>query len=216
MIEKIIITDENFRILYSLKFNLVENPNIISSLFFVGETLFYNRGCNILYFNGDDNLNQRIFSTDQPNSIITAVLADRYVLAAKLLNSKDINNVSVKNEKILILIFTNFLFILKVTTPMINPLEPILIGYLNKSNIDYNLIKEAVTNLYTNQFSQNLIDKLLKKDLKEVAWLLVNDNKSSYQNIKTKVSLLNDLLKFDSILDTLFHNKNLKNDVRIK
>ena len=97
---------------------------------------------------------------------------------------------------------------------MINPLEPILIGYLNKSNINYNLIKEAVTNLYTNQFSQNLIDKLLKKDLKEVAWLLVNDNKSSYQNIKTKVSLLNDLLKFDSILDTLFHNKNLKNDVR--
>ena len=96
---------------------------------------------------------------------------------------------------------------------MINPLEPILIGYLNRSNIDYNLIKEAVTNLYTNQFSQNLIDKLLKKDLKEVAWLIVNDNKSSYQNIKTKVYLLNDLLKFDSILDTLFHNKNLKNDV---
>lgn len=96
---------------------------------------------------------------------------------------------------------------------MINPLEPILIGYLNKSNIDYNLIKEAVTNLYTNQFSQNLIDKLLKNDLKEVAWLLVNDNKSSYQNIKTKVSLLNDLLKFDTILDTLFNNKNLKNDV---
>jgi len=99
---------------------------------------------------------------------------------------------------------------------MINPLEPILLGYLNKNNIDYNLVKEAVTNLYTNQFSQNLIDKLLKKDLKEVAWLLINDNKSSYQNIKTKVSLLNDLLKFDCILDTLFNNKNLKNDVFIK
>lgn len=95
MIEKIIVTDENFRIMYSLKFSLLENPNIISSLFFISETLFYNRGCNILYFNGEENLNQRIFSTDQPNSIITAVLADRYVLAAKLLNSKDINNVSV-------------------------------------------------------------------------------------------------------------------------
>jgi len=95
MIEKIIITDENFRILYSLKFNLLENPNIISSLFFIGQTLFYNRGYNILYFNGEENLNQRIFSTDQPNSIISAILADRYVLAAKLINSKDINNVSV-------------------------------------------------------------------------------------------------------------------------
>lgn len=96
---------------------------------------------------------------------------------------------------------------------MINPLEPVLIGYLNKTMVDFNLIKEAVTNLYTNQFSQNLIDKLLKKDLKEVAWLLVNDNKSSYQNLKTKVSLLNDLLKFENILDILFNNKNLKNDV---
>lgn len=96
---------------------------------------------------------------------------------------------------------------------MLNSLEPILIGYLDKNIVDFNLIKEAVTNLYTNQFSQNLIDKLLKKDLKEVAWLLVNDNKSSYQNLKSKVSLLNDLLKFDNILDTLFTNKNLKNDV---
>lgn len=96
---------------------------------------------------------------------------------------------------------------------MINSLEPILIGYLNKNVIDFNLIKEAVTNLYTNQFSNHLIDKLLKKDLKEVALLLVNDNKSSFQNLKTKVGLMNDLLKFDTILSTLFNNKNLKNDV---
>lgn len=115
MIEKIIITDENLRVLYSLKFNLLENPNIISSLFFIGETLFYNRGNNILYFNGEDNLNQRIFSTDQPNSIITSILADRYVLAAKLINSKDINNVSViklfyffNKINYFIIILTNF------------------------------------------------------------------------------------------------------------
>jgi hypothetical protein len=98
---------------------------------------------------------------------------------------------------------------------MINSLEPILIGYLNQNIIDFNLIKEAVTNLYTNQFSNNLVEKLIKKDLKEVALLLVNDNKSSYQNLKTKIVLLNDLLKFDMILGTLFNNKNLKNDVRI-
>jgi hypothetical protein len=97
---------------------------------------------------------------------------------------------------------------------MINSLEPILIGYLNQNIIDFNLIKEAVTNLYTNQFSNNLIEKLLKRDLKEVALLLVNDNKSSYQNLKIKIGLLNDLLKFDTILGTLFNNKNLKNDVR--
>jgi hypothetical protein len=36
-----------------------------------------------------------------------------------------------------------------------------LIGYLNQNIIDFNLIKEAVTNLYTNQFSNNLIEKLL-------------------------------------------------------
>lgn len=107
MIEKIIITDENLKILYSLKFNLLENPNIISSLFFIGDTLFYNRGNNILYFNKEENLNQRIFSTDQPNSIIAAILADRYVLAAKLINSKDINNISVNISKIFLKYFFN-------------------------------------------------------------------------------------------------------------
>ena len=105
MIEKIIITDENLRILYFLKFNLLENPNIISSLFFIGQTLFYNRGNNIFYFNGEENLNQRVFSTDQPNSIISAILCDRYILTAKLINSKDINNVSVI---ILFLIFLGY------------------------------------------------------------------------------------------------------------
>ena len=70
MIEKIVITDENLRILHSIKFNLLENPNIISSLYFVGETLFYNRGMNLFYFNAQVNINQRIFSPPHPNSII--------------------------------------------------------------------------------------------------------------------------------------------------
>jgi hypothetical protein len=95
MIEKIVLTDENLRILYSIKFNLLENPNIASSLYFIGETLFYNRGKDIFYFNAQENINQRIFSTDQPNSIISGILADRYILASKLIQHKDINDISV-------------------------------------------------------------------------------------------------------------------------
>ena len=96
---------------------------------------------------------------------------------------------------------------------MINSLEPVLIGYLDTPEIDYNLLKEAVVNMFSNQLSQNLIDKLLKKDLKEVAWLFLSDSKSSFQNVEKKVSILNDLLKFDLSLDVLFPNKNLKNEM---
>lgn len=42
-------------------------------------------------------------------------------------------------------------------------MEPILIGYLDYTAIDYNLVKEAVIMMFTNQFSQNLIEKLIKK-----------------------------------------------------
>lgn len=96
MIEKIVLTDENLRILHSIKFNLLENPNIISSLYFIGETLFYNRGNNLFYFNPQENINQRIFTTDQPNSIISGLLSDRCILASKLIQHKDINDIAVK------------------------------------------------------------------------------------------------------------------------
>jgi hypothetical protein len=97
---------------------------------------------------------------------------------------------------------------------MLNPLEPLLIGYLDSYNIDYNLVKEAVVNLFSNQISQHLIDKLIKKDLKEVAWTLLNDAKCSFPTIEKKVLILNDLLKFDFVLDNIVPNKNLRNDVR--
>ncbi len=74
--------------------------------------------------------------------------------------------------------------------------------------------------MFTNQFSQNLIEKLIKKviyqfikDLKEVCWMLINDSKSSFQSLELKLSILNDLLKFDLALDLLLPNKNLKNEV---
>lgn len=194
MIEKIVITDENMRILYSFKISLLENPNIISSLFWVGKTLFYSKGSSIHYFYGEDYINQKVFSSDQPNTIISGVLADRYILVSKVFGSKDLNNII-------------------VSTPMLNPMEPILIGYLDSNNIDYNLVKEAVTNLFSNQFSQNLIDKLLKRDLKEIAWMLISDSKCSFPNLDKKVQILNDLLKFDLALDNIIQNKNLKSDM---
>ncbi len=77
--------------------------------------------------------------------------------------------------------------------------------------------------MFTNQFSQNLIEKLIKKviyqfikDLKEVCWMLINDSKSSFQSLELKLSILNDLLKFDLALDLLLPNKNLKNEVNFR
>jgi hypothetical protein len=200
MIEKIVITDENLKILYSFKISLQENPNIISSLYFIGKTLFYSKGNSINYFYGEDNIHQKVFSSDQPNTIISGILCDRYILVSKASGSaKDSSPVN------------NIL----VTTPMLNPLEPIMVGYLDTTDnmIDYNLVKDCVSNMFTNQFSQNLINKLLKKDLKEVAWVFLSDNKSSFQNIDKKIQILNDLLKFDQSLDYILPNKNLKNEM---
>jgi hypothetical protein len=95
MIEKIVITDEDLRILHFYKIGLLENPNIISSLYWIGKTLFYTKGSAINYFYGDDNLHQKIFSSDQSNTIISGILSDRYILVSKLHGSKDLNNIVV-------------------------------------------------------------------------------------------------------------------------
>jgi hypothetical protein len=95
MIEKIVITDENMRPLFSYKIGLLENPNIISSLFWVGKTLFYTKGNSLSYFYGEDSTHQKIFSSDHPNSTISGVLSDRVILITKAFNSKDVNNVIV-------------------------------------------------------------------------------------------------------------------------
>jgi hypothetical protein len=194
MIEKIVITDENLRILYMYKIGLLENPNIVSSLFWIGRTIFYTKGSSINYFYGEDGIHQKVFSSDQSNAIISGILSDRYILVSKIHASKDLNNIV-------------------VTTPMLNPLEPILVGYLDSTSLDYNLVKEAITNMFSNQISQNLVDKLIKKDLKEVAWALLNDPKCSFPNIDKKVLVGNDLLKFDSALDNILPNRNLHNDM---
>jgi WD40 repeat protein len=194
MIEKIVITDENLRILYMYKISLLENPNIVSSLYWIGRTLFYTKGSSINYFYGEDGIHQKVFSSDQSNAIISGILSDRYILVSKIHASKDLNNIV-------------------ITTPMLNPLEPILVGYLDSNSIDYHLVKEAITNMFSNQISQHLIDKLIKRDLKEVAWALLNDPKCSFPNTDKKVLISNDLLKFDSTLDNILPNKNLHNDM---
>lgn len=194
MIEKIIITDEKMKILYTYKTALHENPNIISSLFWIGKTLIYTKGNSICYFYGDDNINQKIFTNSRPSTYIAGVLPDRFLLVSK--SGKEIDNVV-------------------LTTPMINPLEMILIGYLDSSHIDYNLVRECVVNLFTNQISQHLIDKFIAKDLKEVAWMFISDTKSSFQNIEKKIQILNDLLQFDKVLENIITTRDLKNEMHL-
>ena len=95
MIEKIVILDEEMKILHSLKINLIENPNIISSLFWIGKTLFYSKGSSIHYFYGEDNINQKVFSSGQANTNIAGILSDRFILVSKP-PEKILNDVIVK------------------------------------------------------------------------------------------------------------------------
>ena len=195
MIEKIVILNDKMKVISTYKTSLNDNPNLISSLFFIGKTLIYSKGNNIIYYYWDDNINQKIFTNNRPTTFISGVLSDRFILTSQ--NNKDNIESAI------------------ISTPMLNPLEPILIGYLDSKSIDFNLVRECVVNMFTNQISEFLIDKFVKMNLKEVAWLFISDTKNSFQNIDKKVNILNDMLKFDKVLENILINKDLKNEMHL-
>ena len=193
MIDKINIYDMDMKFISSIKLHLKENPSLISSIFFLDSTLLYSKGQNIYYYYPKDDINQKIFSNSRFPTFISGILSDRFILISQGTN----NNIKTS----------------ELTTPMINPLEPILIGYLDDTNINYDLLRECVVNLFTNQISKYLIQKLIKKDFKEIAWLFISDSKCSIQNFDLKINLLNDLHKFDELFDNILSNKNLNSDL---
>ena len=192
MIDKINFFNIDMKFILSVRLQLKENPFLISSLFFLDSTLIYSKGNIIYYYYPKDNINQKIFSNNRSPTYVSGILSDRFILV-----SQGTNN-NIKSSEI--------------TTPLINPLEPILIGYLDDLNINYNLVRECVVNMFTNQISKNLIQKLMKKQLKEVAWLLISDAKSSFQNVGMKIKVLNEMYEFDKIENTII-NKDLTSDL---
>ena len=194
MIDKINIYNREMKIVSTLKFDLKESPYIISSLIFFDSTLIYSKGNSISYFYPYDNINQLILRNNRKPTFISGILPDRFLF------------VSQKNKDVPLF---------EITSPMLNPLEPLLIGYLDSPNINYELLKQAVVTMFTNQVSQNLIDKLINRNLKEIAWMFMNDEKSSYQNINAKVDLLNEKLKFDEFMNTLNLNVDLKSKLEL-
>ena len=195
MIDKISLFDIEFKHISSIKLYLRENPSLISSLFFLDSTLIYSKGQNIYYYYPKDDINQKIFSNSRTPTFISGILSDRFILVSQGTN----NNIKTS----------------ELTTPALNPLEPLLIGYLDYDNINYDLLRECVINMFTNQLSQNLIDKLIKKDFKEIAWLFISDTKSSFQNLDIKINLLNDLYEFDKIIENTIVNKDLNSDLNL-
>ena len=195
MISSINIYNREMKFIISLNFNFKESPYIISSLLFLDSTLIYSRNDSILYFYPYDNINQLIFRNNRKPLYISGILPDRFILVSITANS----NISICD----------------ITSPMINPLEPILIGYLDSPNIDYDLVKQCVINMFTNQISQKLIDKLINKKLKEIAWLFIDDEKSTFQNLDIKINLLNENLKFEKIIENIFINKNFNDKLDI-
>ena len=195
MIDKINFFDIDMKFILSIKLQLKENPYLISSLFFLDSTLIYSKGNTIYYYYPIDGINQKIFSNNRNPTYVSGILSDRFILVSQGTN----NNIKTS----------------ELTTPLINPLEPILIGYLDDPNINYNLVREGVVNMFTNQISKNLIQKLIKKNLKEVAWLFISDSKSSFQNLDLKIKILNDMHEFDKILENTIINKDLTSDLNL-
>ena len=193
MIDKINLYDMDMKYISSIKLYLKENPSLISSLFFLDSTLIYSKGHNIYYYYPKDDINQKIFSNSRFPTFVSGILSDRFILVSQGTN----NNIKTS----------------ELTTPLINPIEPILIGYLDETNINYDLLRECIVNMFTNQISKHLINKLIKNDFKEIAWLFISDSKSSIQNFDLKINLLNELYKFDDLFDNILVNKNLNSDL---
>ena len=189
MIDKINLYNREMKIVASLKFNLKESPYIISSIIFLDCTLIYARGNKISYFYPYDNIDQVIFRNNRMPCFISGILPDRFILVSQIAD----NTISLS----------------EITSPMINPLEPIIIGYLDSPNINYDLLKHGVVTMFTNQVSQHLIDKFINRNLKEIAWMFIDDDKSSFQNMNTKINLLNEDYKFENILEYFNLNKDL-------
>ena len=195
MIDKINIYNREMKLISSLKINFKESPYIISSLIFLDCTLIYSKNDSISYFYPYDNINQFIFRNNRKPIFISGILPDRFIIVSQTAKSK----ISISD----------------ITSPMINPLEPILIGYLDSPNINYDLVKQCVVNMFTNQISQHLINKFINKNLKEIAWLFIDDDKSSFQNMEIKVDLINENYKFDKIIENILVNKNLNNKLEL-
>ena len=189
MIDKINIYNQEMKNICSLKFNFRESPYIVSSLFFLDCTLIYSKNDSIYYFYPYDNINQLIIRNNRKPIYISGILPDRFLLVSQTSNS----NISICD----------------IASPMISPLEPILIGYLDSPSINYDLLKQCVVSIFTNQISQHLIDKLLNKNLKEIAWLFMNDDKSTFQNIDMKINLMNEKFNFGNVIENILVNKNL-------
>lgn len=192
-IDKINIYNREMKFVSSLKFNLKKSPYITSSLIFLDSTLIYSKNDSIYYYYPKDNVSQLIFRNNRKPIYISGILPDRFIIVSQTANS----NISISD----------------ITSPMINPLEPILIGYLDSPNINYDLLKQCVVNMFTNQISQHLIDKLISKNLKEIAWLFIDDDKSSFQNVNIKINLMNENFNFEKIIENILVNRNLTNNL---
>ena len=191
LFDKINIYNSQMKLISYLSFNMAENPNMISSLYFLDCTLIYTRGAKIYYFYPYDNINQLIFTNNRSPCFISGILSDRFILVS--------------------LIEDNTKTISQISCPMISPLEPVLIGFLDSPDLNKDLIKQCIVTMYNNQVSQNLIEKLIKKNLKELAWMFINDEQYSLPNLNMKMDLLNENLKFDDFLQNFNFGKNLTN-----
>ena len=189
MLDKIKIYSKDMQLIDCYKFDMLENPNITASLYFLGNTLIYSRGSKIYYYYPYGKVNQLIFTNNHSPNFISGILPDRFIL------------VSFKED--------NLINSSQITSPMISPLEPILIGCLDIPEIDKKLIMEGAVTMFNNQVSQYLIDKLIKNNFKELAWMFMNDDHYSLPITDMRIDFLNKNFKFDNFLDNFDFGKDL-------
>ena len=91
MIEKIVITNEKLEPLFFNKISLLDSLDIISSVFWLGETIIYTRVKYVYYFYPLEEIEQKVFTSDQNVLSLSGVISDRLIMA----NKNDFNSESV-------------------------------------------------------------------------------------------------------------------------
>ena len=130
-----------------------------------------------------------MLSLNWHENVVLAVLADRLLVATKI-----------KGET-------------KLISPHVSALEMVARSLIGSENLNEDKLNVVLTKLHTNQFSEQLVERMKRKGLYEQVWLLVDDSKSVYGNVVSKIELMNNLLNYEKLLDILLPNLDQKSGV---
>ena len=189
MVDKFLVTDENLNLISNLALPLPTSLEIVNSWLWLDDIIVFTKGNFVYYWHIKCQTAEKVLSLNWHENVVLAVLADRLLVATKI-----------KGET-------------KLISPHVSALEMVARSLIGSENLNEDKLNVVLTKLHTNQFSEQLVERMKRKGLYEQVWLLVDDSKSVYGNVVSKIELMNNLLNYEKLLDILLPNLDQKSGV---